>query len=257
MQYNTLLQTIEHGVATLAFNRPDRLNALTLGMLGELREALGQVIADDTVRVIVLTGFGRAFAAGVDLRDFEPDPDAIAKGNVGEKLNDLARDVIRMMESCGKPVIAKVNGACFTGALEIALGCDWIIASEDALFGDTHAKLGIRPTWGMSARLCEAVGVRRARELSFTGRSITGKQAEQYGLANIAVPATDLDTTVATCCAQIVDNSNNSVAAYKFLYRDSTAAPREAALDVEAQSEFDCPDALQRIETFVQGMSRK
>ena len=122
-------------------------------------------------------------------------------------------------------MIAKVHGFCFTGALEIALHCDFIYTTADTKFGDTHAKFGLRPTWGMSQTLAQAVGVRRAKELSFTARTFTGAEAAHWGLANEAVAdQAALDNTVAETAAAIAANSGAAVAASKDLYNLSQAA---------------------------------
>lgn len=148
MSATNLIIENKGGVSTITLNRPKALNAFNMELLGALDQAMTAAAEDEAVRVVVLTGEGRAFSAGVDLKMLAAG--GTSGGSIDGNLNDLARNIIQTIESMAKPVIAKVNGFCFTGALEIALACDLIVASDEAVFGDTHAKVGIRPTWGKS-----------------------------------------------------------------------------------------------------------
>ena len=150
--------------------------------------------ADDAVRVVVLTGEGRAFSSGVDLKALGGR--SLEGGSVGDLLDLPARRAIELLTTMPKVVVAKVNGFCFTGALELALACDLVVTADEAKFGDTHAKFGLRPTWGMSQRLIRLVGVARARELSYTARTFTGVEAAEWGLAVRSVPRDELDAAV-------------------------------------------------------------
>uniref|UniRef100_UPI003B527C15 enoyl-CoA hydratase/isomerase family protein n=1 Tax=Roseovarius indicus TaxID=540747 RepID=UPI003B527C15 len=246
----------QDGIATIRLNRPQKYNAITRTMLTELVDAFETLTRSDDIRVAVLTGNGKAFAAGVDLTQLEIDPDSLAKGDIGDAMNVPARRLNTLIEDAPFPVIAKVNGACFTGALEIALACDWIVAAETALFGDTHAKLGIRPTWGMTARLAQAVGLRRARELSFTARTFNAKEAADWGLVTTVVAPDELDAAVDATCAMIAGNSPGSLAAYKSLYRAGGRHLKDEMTTLEAQTDFPCPDAPERIEAFIETLTR-
>ncbi|MDA3040938.1 MAG: enoyl-CoA hydratase/isomerase family protein, partial [Actinomycetota bacterium] len=168
---------VADGVATITLDRPDALNAITPTMLDELNNAAEEVATNAAVRVVVVTGRGRAFSAGVDLKALGSRE--LVDGKVGDILDVPARRLTHTLSSMPKPVIAAVNGFCFTGALEIALACDLMIVADEAKIGDTHAKWGLRPTWGMTQRLPEAVGIARAREMSYTARNVTGSEAVQ------------------------------------------------------------------------------
>lgn len=257
MTYSSIDLSTDDGVAVVTMNRPDRLNAITRRMLCELGDCFTALSARDDIRVAVLCGAGRAFAAGVDLRDLEISEDSLVQGNIGDGMNLPAQRLLAAIEGAPFPVIARVHGPCFTGALEIALACDWIVAAETARFGDTHARLGLRPTWGMSARLPEAVGLRRARELSFTGRTFSGVEAAEYGLAVASVPAERLDETVAGICDAIVQNSPGSLGAYKALYRGEARSARAQALEFEGGAVFSCPDAPARVEALLATIGRR
>jgi len=249
MAYELLIYDVTDDIATVTLNRPDALNALTPAMLVEIRRAIEEAGADDKVGVIVLTGAGRAFSAGVDLKalgDF-----TVEGGAVGPILDDPARALIDAIQSVPKVVIAKVNGFCFTGALEIVLGCDLIVAAEEAQLGDTHAKWGLRPTWGMSARLPRAVGLQRAKELSFTAAMITGAEAERIGLVSRAVPVDELDETVDRLVEEILANSRGSLAAYKHLYRHGMSTTLPNALDLEFGTTFEIEDTEERTGRFL------
>jgi enoyl-CoA hydratase/carnithine racemase len=158
--------------------------------------------------------------------------------------------VIDRLTTMPKVVIARVNGHCYTGALELALACDLVVAAEEARFGDTHAKWGLRPTWGMSQRLIRLVGVARARELSYTARTFTGTEAAAWGLAVRSVPLAELDAAVAELTAAIVTNSAAAIAAYKDLYAHALDQGLHAGLAYEAQTRYPIADTEERVASF-------
>lgn len=240
--------TVADRVATITFHRPDALNALTPEMLVRLGDLLERAAADDAVGVVVLTGAGRAFSAGVDLKALAGRE--IVDGAVGDVLDVPARRAIGLLTTTPKVVVAKVNGFCFTGALELALACDLILVAEEATLGDTHAKFGLRPTWGMSQRLIRLVGAARARELSYTARTFTGAEAAAWGLAAHAVPRARLDASVDDLCATLLANSPGSLAAYKDLYRVALDEGLAAGLAYEASTQYRIPDTAERVADF-------
>jgi enoyl-CoA hydratase/carnithine racemase len=232
---------------TITLNRPEALNAITDEMLGALGDALERAATDDA-SVIVLTGAGRAFSAGVDLKALGQR--RLDGGKVGDLLDVPARRVTALLTTIPKVVIAKVNGFCFTGALELVLACDLAVAADGAKFGDTHAKFGLRPTWGMSPRLVAAVGVNRARMLSYTARTFTGAEAAEWGLVAQAVPAGELDATVDALVESVAANSPGSLAAYKDLYRESLERGLTDGLTYESVTEYPIADTEERIASF-------
>ena len=249
MAFSEIIFNTQDGIATITLNRPKALNAITPTMLSELQQAFDDAAADDTVGVVVLTGEGRAFSAGVDLKALNELK--LEAGSIGSGMDAPARNVIETIQTMPKVVIAKINGFCFTGALEIALSCDLIVIANEAKLGDTHTKWGLRPTWGMSARLPNAVGLLKARELSFTAAIFTGTDAAAWGLANRAVPIEDLDATVESLAKRILLNSRESIAAYKTLYNQGASAPVRAALDFEASTAFTIGDTQERLAEFL------
>jgi len=186
-------------------------------MLEGIASLVSQANDDEGVGVVVLEGAGRAFSAGVDLKVLQGiNPQG---GKIGDLFDAPARRAYLAIRSATCPVIAKVHGACFTGALEMALHCDFLYTTQDCKFGDTHAKFGLRPTWGMTQTLAQAVGVRRARELSFSARTFPGTEAASLGIAIEAAPdKAALDALVADCAQRISANSRAAVAAIKDLY---------------------------------------
>ncbi len=171
----SLLVEIENGAGIVTLNRPERRNALDRRVLDSLAAALTRLDGDAAVHAIVLTGSDPAFCSGVDLK-------AAADGTVARPEDGLPLPAI------STPLIAAVNGAAVTGGLELVLACDFAIASERASFADTHARLGALPFWGLSVLLPDAVGVRRARQMSLTGATIDAPTASDWGLVNEIVP---------------------------------------------------------------------
>jgi len=244
------IRTEKHeGVLTITLNRPEALNAITKQMLEELKAAVLDGGEDDDVGVIVLTGEGRAFSAGVDLKELNKIK--VEAGGIGGTMDEAARAAIQAVQKVPKVVIAKINGFCFTGALELALACDLIVCASEAKLGDTHAKWGLRPTWGMSARLPSALGKRKARELSYTARTFTGAEAAEWGLANNAVPRVELDAAVHALAEEILPNSRGSIAAYKFLYNKGGARTEKKALQFEEEKVFPISDTADRLAEFM------
>jgi len=243
-----VLVTRAGAVGTITLNRPDALNAITAEMLVDLAAALDELAADDGVGIVVLAGAGRAFCAGVDLKALGQR--SLDDGKVGDVLDLPARAVTRRLTTIAKVVVAKVHGACFTGALELMLACDLAVAADDAKFGDTHAKFGLRPTWGMSQRLVAAVGIARARDLSYTARTFSGAEAAAWGLVTRAVPADALDQAVDELAASVLANSGGSLAAYKDLYRAALDSGLQTGLDYEAATEYPIADTADRLAAF-------
>jgi enoyl-CoA hydratase/carnithine racemase len=237
-----VIRTDVDGVAHLTLNRPDKLNALNV----ELFKALETYVAElerAPVGAVVLRGAGRCFSAGHDLSDID----------AGEQLPrpNYQSHVIERLADLPLPVISAVHGHCYTGAMELALAGDIILAAESAKFGDTHAKWALAPIWGMSQRLPRRVGTYKAREMMFTCRTYSGRQAEAMGLANACVPDTEFDAAVAALTAEILTNSGFSHAANKRLLIDTDGLPLRAGLAHEIyRGTGTGPDMEKRISAF-------
>jgi enoyl-CoA hydratase len=243
-----ILNETNGNVSTIKLNRPEALNALTPELLNQLVVALETAASDASVTVVVLTGAGRAFCAGVDLKALAAA--GIDGGDVSDLLNMPARRVAELLSTMEKVTVAKINGACFTGALELALACDIMIAADEAKMGDTHAKWGLRPTWGMSQRLVAAVGITRARWLSHTARTFLGSDAAAWGMAAESCPLSELDMRTDALVAMIAEGSLASQRAYKDLYRAAENSGLLAGLAYEFATEYPMSGAGARLNTF-------
>jgi len=222
-----VLRNDADGVATLTLNRPEKLNALNPATFKELRAHLDDVAGDSSVRCLVLTGAGRSFCAGNDL-------DAIASGE-GRAAPMLGPETVSALEELPQPTIAKIKGHCFTGGLELALACDFLIASDRARFADTHARVGVMPGWGLTVLLAEAVGVRRARELSVTGNYIDAEVAASWGLVNHVITHADLLPFCHRLAADIVSNDQAGVRQMLDTYQQVISTTGDEAWDIEAE----------------------
>lgn len=248
MDFKNIILERKDGIARITLNRPDALNALDVATLLEIQGALEAIRNDESIGVVVLTGVGRAFSAGADLKYIGGLK--IEGGNIGDEINTAARGVIQMMEELPQPIIAMVNGFCLTGALEIAMGCDMIIASENSRFGDTHVRWGFRPTWGLSQKLPRAVGIMKAKELSFTAEMISAPEAERIGLITKVVTADELEPTVRALAESILRNSRDAIAAYKALMNRGFREDLATGLKIEAETSFAINDTEERLKGF-------
>lgn len=228
-----VLRSDSEGVATLTLNRPSKLNALNSGVFRTLRQQLDDIAQDARVRCVVLTGAGRAFCSGHDLTTLPEEPHDPS----------FEAETVDRLEQLPQPVIAAVRGYCFTGGLELALGCDLIIATEDAVLADTHSRFGLVPVWGMSVRLPERVGVSTAKLLSFTARRITATEALRIGLVDQVVPDGELADATRALARDIAANSPESLRIIKTLIRDGLDRNRQAALVRERSTPYGVPAA--------------
>jgi enoyl-CoA hydratase/carnithine racemase len=189
---------VEHrdDVVTLTLHRPEKLNALSRELRARLVESFRRLQHDDSAGVVILTGAGRAFSAGLDLKE-------LAEGGLqAEESDDY--DVVGAMRDFERPIIGAINGAAVTGGFEIALACDFLIAAPEARFADTHARVGILPGWGLSQKLPRLIGIGRAKELSLTGNYLDAEQAERWGLVNRVVPSDELLPTCRELASDIL-----------------------------------------------------
>lgn len=234
----------EDGLCWLTLNRPDKLNALTVGVFQELRRHIIDLKKDDSISCVILRGAGKCFSAGHDLGD-------IAEG---EKVPSPGwhSETLRLMEKLPKPVIAAVHGHCYTGALEVALAADFILAARSAKFADTHAKWALTPIWGMSQRLPRRVGIATAKRLMFTAETVTADTAFQMGLCEAVYDDDSFESDLRAFAKQILSNSAFSHAANKRLLEATDADPIDAGLQWEVtENEGVGPDMQARIGAFM------
>jgi enoyl-CoA hydratase len=217
-----LLIDTQDRVRTLTLNRPQARNALSAELRAQFFGALRDAEADDDVDVVILTGTDPVFCAGLDLKE------------LGD--TTVLPDISPQWPPMTKPVIGAINGAAVTGGLEFALYCDILVASEQARFADTHARVGLMPTWGLSVRLPQKVGIGLARRMSLTGDYLSATEALRAGLVTEVVPHDDLLPTARRVAASIVGNNQNAVRALLASYHRIDAAQTDAGLWIEAMS---------------------
>ncbi len=229
----SLIVEITGRIATLTLNRPTQRNALSSELLQRLRAEMAAVDADDHVDVIILTGADPAFSAGLDLKEL---------GSTGANLTPPSTDSSfpvtpgRPWAPTMKPVIGAINGVAVTGGFELALQCDFLVASDRAAFGDTHARVGILPGWGLSVLLPQAIGLRRAIEMSLTGNFLDAAEALRLGLVNHVVAHDELIPTARRLGTDIVGNDAASarelLASYRAIHRLTVGDGERHELDV-------------------------
>lgn len=216
-------------IATMTLNRPDQRNALSR----ELQRTLASVIADldaaDDVDVIVLTGADPAFCAGVDLKELGSSATPDASGMV------LPKGTRGPFPPHTKPIIGAINGVAVTGGLEVALACDLLVASERARFADTHARVGVMPGWGLTVLLPQAVGVRRAREMSITGNFVDAPTALAWGLVNHVVAHEELLPFARQLAADVVSVPSDGVRQMLETYRRTSEVTLDEGWEIEAE----------------------
>jgi enoyl-CoA hydratase len=202
---DVVLYEVADRVATVTLNRPEARNALSRQLQREIRESVSRAGDDVEVDVVILTGADPAFCAGVDLKELGSGGNDMRAAVSGD------RSQPGPLPRIAKPIIGAINGVAITGGFELALNCDFLVASERARFADTHSRVGIMPGWGLTVLLAEAVGVRRARELSATGNFLDAGTALAWGLVNHVVPHDELLATCRQLAADIVSNDQAGV----------------------------------------------
>jgi enoyl-CoA hydratase len=231
MSEGPVLLDVSERIATITLNRPDARNALSSEMLRLLPTLLLQADGDAAVDVLVLTGADPAFCAGLDLKELGAGSGGLG-GSGGREEGRSAHGSRGPMPKLTKPLIGAINGVAVTGGLELALNCDFLIASERAKFGDTHARVGVMPGWGLTVLLPQAIGVRRAREMSFTGNFLGAEDALRLGLVNHVVAHEELLPFTRQIAADIAGNDQDGVrqirATYGAIAHDDDAWEQEA-----------------------------
>jgi enoyl-CoA hydratase len=232
------------GIATLSLNRPEVLNALSPRLFEELRAHVDLLAGEtESIGCVILRAEGRSFSSGNDLS-------AITAGEVAPSPHFQA-ETLDAIEALPQPVIAAVRGHCYTGALEVVLACDLLVASETARFVDSHGKWGMTPTWGMSQRLPRRIGLVRAKELMLTGRVVEGPEAADLGLANRCVSDDALEDETRALAESIVANSWWTLRADKQLVNEGQRHTLTDGLAYErANSKGATPDTLERLKSF-------
>jgi len=238
-----VLRSDADGLTTLTLNRPDKLNALNVALFSELEGHVADLERADDVGVVMVRGAGRCFSAGHDLSD-------IAAGERLPRPNFQSK-IIERLANLPQPVISAVHGHCYTGALELALAGDLIVASAAARFADTHARFALTPVWGLSQRLPRRIGTYKAREMMFTCRTYSGAEAAAMGLANVCFADETYEADLQAFARSILANSWFSHRANKSLLLETDGLPQTVGLAHEVfRGQGRGPDMEERIAGF-------
>jgi len=251
MAYENIIFEKEENIAIITFNRPEAMNALNNQTRAEFGQAIEDVAMDDAIKVLILTGSGKAFVAGSDIKEFN-ETTPFAAHNI-KRLGE-------MVEKLEKPVIAAVNGFCLGGGNEIAMGCDIIIASEKAKFGQTEINIGIIPGGGGTQRLPRLIGVCRAKELIYTGDIIRAEEADRLGLVNRVVPMDELMPAAKELAKKIAAKSAAALKLAKTAINRSMQTNLESGLKYEYELyslSLSLEDKLEGVNAFLEKRAPK
>jgi enoyl-CoA hydratase / 3-hydroxyacyl-CoA dehydrogenase len=249
-QYETLIVEHDGPCAKVTLNRPHRLNTISPEMVGELSKVFAKLEEDKETRCVILTGAGdRAFSAGADVTAFTGiTPSTAVEASL------RGHEVTSQIERLSKPVIAAINGYAFGGGLELALACDFRIASENAELGQTEINLGLIPGWGGTQRLGRLVGFGRAKELIMTGARLKAEDALRIGLVNRVVPPDKLNEETSSMAKKFAEGPPIALKLAKYMLNFGTQAPLDVALKMESEAFgliLSTKDVMEGVSAFV------
>jgi 2-(1,2-epoxy-1,2-dihydrophenyl)acetyl-CoA isomerase len=231
MDYENILFDVSERIATVTLNRPDAMNATTDQLYTELSDCIGKIAGDSGISCVILTGAGKGFCAGADLKARR---DHLTTLQLRARHRWILKDVLQPLYNLEKPVIAAVNGAAAGAGFNIALACDFIVASESASFIQVFAKVGLVPDLGGLYLLSRVVGLNVAKELCFTARKVLPEEAKALGIVNHVVPHDELMAKAREIAAQIVKASPTATAMTKSLLNKSSNATMDEMLEFES-----------------------
>jgi enoyl-CoA hydratase len=252
MNSNLVVRDNKDGVATLTLNWPEKLNALSKSMFEALEEHVDSLVRETkTIGVVVLRGAGGNFSSGYEMSEVLTYVKAHTKPHYDS-------EVIEKLANLPQPVISAIEGHCSTGALELALAADLIIANESAKFSDVYARWGLTPIWGLTLRLPHRIGTAKASEMMLTSRTYTGREAQAMHLANFCFPDDKFEGELHTLCADILANSwfANQVIKRALIETDGLTLPEAYSLDL-FKNEGLSPDAAKRVAKFLKRRDSK
>lgn len=234
MGYQTLLVDVQEGVATITLNRPEAYNALNLEMAGEFFHAVLAADEDRAIRCIVVTGAGKAFCGGGDVKDFADNLPTV--GVLIKKLTTQVHGAISRLCRSPKPVVTGVNGVAAGGGMSLALSGDLVVAAESARFTLAYAKIAATPDGSASYFLPRLIGIRRALELHYTNRSLTASEALGWGLVNRVVPDAEFRSALTALARELAQGPTLAFGGAKLLFHQSTQESLETQMELEAQA---------------------
>ncbi|MFW2830434.1 enoyl-CoA hydratase/isomerase family protein [Sphingomonas sp. ID0503] len=250
MSYQDIIFEVSDRIAVVTLNRPDSMNATTDRLYGELQDLIPKLRKDPEVGCVILTGAGRGFCAGADLKNRRTD---LSPLQLSARHRWILTEIMEPLYRLEKPVIAAVNGAAAGAGANIPLACDFVIASDRASFTQSFAKVGLVPDFGGLYFLQRAVGLARAKELAFTARKVDAAEALEIGLVSKVVPHDDLLTEARAMAALIVQNAPTSVALSKSLLNKSEYATFDQMVEYEVFAQtisFVTPDYMEGVMAF-------
>jgi len=245
--YTHLLYKVKRGVATITLNRPEVYNAFNDALTYELQDAFKQIKKDAKVRVVVITGAGKAFCSGQDLKDASNNPDKVFSDSIRKRYNPL----IKAVRTLPKPVICRLNGVAAGAGCSLALACDIILASEEALLIEVFINIGLVLDSGSSYFLPRAVGYAKAFELATRGSKVTAAQALQWGMVNAVAPADQLDQLVSQYTKYYASAPTKAIGLIKKMLNKSQGSTLEQMLEYEAY----CQDIAGATKDHKEGVS--
>jgi enoyl-CoA hydratase/3-hydroxypropionyl-coenzyme A dehydratase len=248
MSYQFIETSADEGLATIRFNRPGQLNAMNRAMMEEIIAALSEVNANPDIRVCLVTGTGKAFMAGADIKEYAQQTEAEF-----DAFQTRGRDLYAAIEGNAKPVVAAVNGYAFGGGLEIVLACDLVVAVEGAKMGLPEITLGLIPGGGGTQRLPAKIGLNRANELLMTGRTGTAEELRDWGVVNAVYPRDEYETRAVAYARQLVDKPAEALRMLKQLSRLAAGSMDTAAQAIENEALsrlYKSPEGQARIQAF-------
>lgn len=234
MNYVNIIFEKENGIAKITLNRPEALNALNRAMITEIGHALEDAEKDNAIRVVIITGSGKAFCVGADLKFVKEELRTLYAQQEFFRFGN--KTLMNAIENLNKPVIAAVNGFALAGGFEITLVCDLVIASQDAFLGDQHINYGLVGPGGSTQRTPRLVGPRKAKEIIFTGERLSANEAERIGLVNRVVPADELERATEDMAGKIAEKSPVALRIAKTLINRALEADQVTASELEVMS---------------------
>ena len=253
MLYQTITYSIENSVATICFNRPDALNALSFQLTKDLKHAVEKSV-DDEARAVILTGTGRAFCSGGDLREMKAMGEA--QGNIEAFLDGPLKalhEIILLIRETPIPFLAAVNGACAGAGTNFALACDIVIAADDATFNEAFVRIGLSPDCGGSFFLPRAIGEKLASELLMTGATIPAARAAEIGMINRVVPSDELMNEANALARELATGPTAAIARVKRMINATFSNDLRSQLDLEADCQIESgrsPDFREGVAAF-------